>query len=104
MKIPKRFNLGPHVWTVKIVPQSHPVLLSEDGESLAGCCVEYEQVIFLEQVSKGFSKSSQVQTFWHEFYHALFHTLNRSALNEDEMLVDNCGTMTAQAVHSFSNT
>ena len=85
------FHLGSNKWTCKW----SDTLLEEHG---AYGLTHYDtNTIHLQRPIKGRYKAQNVQqVWWHEFYHAVFMTLNHLKLSRDEKLVDQMGHLTAQ--------
>jgi len=110
LKIPKRFQLGPHDVKVHIVTSKEMAKVNDaiaaiDGEEKDesppwGLWIRGENAIFIQKVRVGFNQSQQLHTFFHELTHAIFSLLNESDLNENERLVDQCGLM----LHQFHQT
>lgn len=107
-RIPKQFQLGPHVIKVHLVSEAEMQKIAEgnrdeddeDKSAPWGMFIRGENVIFVQKVRLGFNQSQQIHTFWHEFYHALFAALNENDMQENERLVDQCGLLHTQMVQS----
>lgn len=109
-KIPKQFQLGPHVIKVHLVSldemrkiNTTPIPDTEAAEDDGvpwGLFIRGENVIFVQKVRLGFNESQQLHTFWHEFYHALFSALNENDMHTNERLVDQCGLLHTQFLQS----
>jgi hypothetical protein len=97
-RIPKSFRLGAHEITVKVV-SAEEMTAVEESEPL-GLWVAQELTIYIQKARRGLRKEVQLHTFWHEFYHALFWCLGRMAESDDEILVDQCGLLTMQAIQT----
>lgn len=91
-RIPKSFQLGGHTFTVKLVSDEEMHLLA--GKPAYGLFVPDELTIYLVRPSRKLKKSVVLQTFWHEFFHAMFWVANHRW--SDEKLVDQCGHLTHQ--------
>lgn len=108
-RIPKRFQLGPHTITVKIVNEAEMHEASrrylggtdECHERLYGLTVFDEGLIFVRRVTPKFTKAMQMHAFWHEYFHILLHRAHRERLSLDETLVDNLGAMQLQALQTM---
>ncbi len=97
-RIPKSFNLGPYKITVKVLPEGK--LNERAGQSVYGLWVPGELTIYLREPSATMLPEVHLGTFWHEYFHALYWCLGRLDECEDEILVDQCGALTMQAVQS----
>ena len=93
-RIPKSFQLGGHNFAVRYVDEEG-MLAKSNGVPAYGLFVPDELTIYLLQGSRKLKKSVVIQTFWHEFFHAMFWVANHQWLNEK--LVDQCGHL----VHQF---
>ncbi|MBH1451087.1 hypothetical protein I5U35_02400 [Stenotrophomonas maltophilia] len=98
MRVPKRFRLGPHEIEVQFLLQSE--INDKAGGSVLGLWVPGELTIYLAKPSKTLKKEVQLHTFWHEYFHALYWCLGRMDESADEVLVDQCGLLTMQALQS----
>lgn len=98
MRVPKRFRLGAHEITVTHLPEEE--LNEKAGGSVYGLWVPGELTIYLAKPSKRLKKEVQMHTFWHEYFHALYWCLGRMDECADEILVDQCGLLTMQALQS----
>lgn len=103
-KIPKRFQLGPHVITVTLctveemvgVARANDVFSEDEPQGPWGLWVHGENAIYLQRIRPGFNAAQQQHTFWHEYHHAVFDVLNYGDLSEREELVDQCGLLLSQ--------
>jgi hypothetical protein len=84
-KIPSAFTMGTHRWTVKQVSQEKMDELTDDVECY-GVCMPDELAIYLVQPSRAMKRSIVVETFWHEYAHALLWS--SAGKWKDEKLVD----------------
>jgi hypothetical protein len=102
--IPKRFKLGPHEITVKVVSlaEMEEACRGHHDEAPWGLWDMGASTIYIRRVHKGFPPSMQLHTFWHEFMHAAFETLGYERLSHNEQLVDQMGMMLMQAHQTFS--
>lgn len=102
-RIPSSFELGPH--TIKVVkiteremaarfPQYAPVVP-------LGVTVYAEHTIYVQKVTRRFPAKLQKHTFWHEYFHMLFHCASRDRLAMDEVLVDSLGALQLQAIQTM---
>ena len=93
--VPKKFKLGGRTWEVLIVPAKD--LPSEEDEIVLGACREVDcQIMLLDSLTP-----AQLQdVFYHEFTHAVMHTLGWDSINNNESKVDLLGTM----FHQFLDT
>lgn len=98
-RIPKQFRLGPHTITVVQVTASEMEAVNEDGP--LGLWVPTELTIYIQKAHRGLRKEVQLHTFWHEYFHALYWCLGRMDEAYDEVLVDQCGALTLQALQSM---
>lgn len=109
-RIPKQFALGPHTITVKLVSmkemgEAQKLVLGEEPgpkEELFGLCAFNENTIFVRRVTKRFTKSQQLHTFWHEYFHMLLSKAGRERLSLDETLVDTLGLLQLQALNTMT--
>lgn len=97
-RVPKSFDLGANTITVHIVTSEK--MQEVAGDTPWGLFVPGENRIYLQKVRPGFNKEAQLHTFWHEFFHALYFGLGRRKMWSDEVLVDQCGNLTLQALKS----
>lgn len=95
-RIPRSFELGPHTITVQVVSDAEMAELSPDVP--LGLWVSGHLTIYLLKPRKGLRKDVQLHTFWHEYFHALYWCLGRMDECDDEVLVDQCGLLTMQAM------
>lgn len=101
-RIPSTFQMGPHTVTVRVISRREMGTLAAKwsmGE-VDGLCDYEHHTIYLRKADKGFPKRLQMHTFWHEYFHMLFHCLGRERLARDETLVDNCGALHLQALNT----
>lgn len=107
-RIPKGFQMGPHWINVVLVSESEMraacvssgLHLGSTEGAPKGLTVYETYQIFVQKVTRGFSKQAQLHTFWHEYMHMLFWCVGRERLSRDETLVDTCGAMQLQALQS----
>lgn len=106
-RIPRSFALGCHTVRVRIIGAATMRALdveangaTADDDPPWGMWVIGESAIFVQRVRLGFNAEQQRQTFWHEYFHALFDVLGRDKLSADEKLVDLCGMLHAQMVQT----
>jgi len=92
-RIPKSFQLGGHTFTVKLITEE-AMLEKTGGKPAYGLFLPDELAIYLLEPSRRLKKSVVLQTFWHEFFHAMFWVANHQWTNEK--LVDQCGHLTYQ--------
>lgn len=97
-KIPKRFRLGAHEIEVRVVTEAE--MTAVDADAPLGLWVSSELTIYVQKPNKKLRKEVQLHTFWHEYYHAMYWCLGRTRLSEDEILVDQCGLLTMQAMNT----
>jgi len=108
-RIPRQFKIGPHTIKVRIVTQKGMLAayrardgeLPPDEDAPYGYTYFAGNTIYVQRVRKGFPKSLQMHTFWHEYFHMLFHHAGRHRLSLDETLVDSLGGLQLQAINSF---
>lgn len=106
-KVPRSFNLGPHEIAVKVVSKAEMKValtepLGEDEDVPLGLWLRDENTIYVQRVRRGFSKSMQMHTFWHETTHAVLEVLGYDKLSSDERFVDRIGMMLQQAHQTFT--
>lgn len=105
-RIPKAFTLGAQRISVHVVDddgmRAACVATDTDFEpSLPRGLTDFEgNAIYVSRVNRRFSKSVQMQTFWHEYFHMLFWYAGRERLSRDETLVDNLGSLQLQMIQS----
>lgn len=93
--------MGALQFRVEIVTQEQMAEITGERENPPwGFCRPGDCTIYVQKVRKGFNKQTQLHTFWHEFFHALFWSLGRTEMYHDEVLVDQCGNLTLQAIQS----
>lgn len=87
-RIPKAFTIGSHRFTVEY---KTPRQLAEfAGAEAYGVFVPDRLALYLEKPSRRLKRSVVVQTFWHEFSHALLWVLSHKDYN-NEKVVDALG-------------
>lgn len=104
-RIPKAFQMGPHRVEVHLVSEAEMREACKRTGSDFGALeapprglTDFEgYTLYVQKAGRGFSKSSQMHAFWHEYMHMLFWSVGRERLSRDETLVDNCGAMQLQA-------
>lgn len=90
--------MGPHRITVKIVSREEMGRIAVGyKEPPWGYCDYANTTIYVQKVSQTHPRVQYMQTWWHEYYHMLFHVAGRPRLARDETLVDNCGSLHLQA-------
>lgn len=90
-RIPRSFDLGGTGWKV----EWSDTLLTE--HKCYGLTHFDTNTIVLQRPIRGqYRMQNVVQTFWHEYFHAAFMTLNHRKLATDEKLVDQMGHLQAQ--------
>lgn len=97
--------MGPHHVTVKLVSRAEMGrVVAELDENYKdppwGLCDYTNFTIYVQRVSKTHPKVQQVHTFWHEYFHMLFHIAGRFRLSRDEGLVDLCGALHLQMLNT----
>lgn len=97
-KVPKSFTLGPYRIAVKVLPEDK--LNERAGLAVYGLWVPGELTIYLRAPSETHREELFLGTFWHEYFHALYWTLGRTDECNDEVLVDQCGALTMQALQT----
>jgi len=98
-RIPSSFQLGPHEITVTVVSEEE--MRAVDPVVPLGLWIRDSNQIYVQKTRKGFCKSSQLHTFWHEFVHAMLDYVGEWELSANERLVDTCGAHLAQAHATF---
>ena len=93
MSLPKKFELGGHTITVKVVAN-----LLESG--IVGRWTASKNLIEVQKVNKDMTESFQMQTFWHEVMHATLEVQGYEKHSKNEKLVDRMG----QALHQVTRT
>lgn len=93
-KIPSQFSLMGH--TIKVIVREDLV----DDADCYGRWHMTRHTIELQAVSENFTKSAQLQTFWHEVVHAILDCSGHQDLSADEALVDRVG----QGIHQVLRT
>lgn len=103
-RIPKAFQMGPHRIEVLVVDRATITrIASTNGIDfpVLGLCVYSDNKIYVQKIRPGFSKTQQIHTFWHEYFHMLFEKVGRPRLSRDEGLVDVCGGIHLQAINTW---
>lgn len=98
-RIPSSFTLGGHEFKVVLLSQEEMEDKAE-GDDVFGMFVPQELTIYLERPSRKLKSSIVMQTFWHEYFHALFWAAGELKLTGNEKLVDKCGLLTHQMIGS----
>lgn len=91
-RVPTSFQLGGHTFIVKLVSEDE--LNERAGAPAYGLFVPDELTIYLQKPTRRLKRSLVLQTFWHEFFHAMFWVANHQWTNEK--LVDQCGHLLHQ--------
>lgn len=92
MVIPKKFQLGPHQWTVEHINGVFDV----EGDACNGvCCFATLNI----KVNVDAAPSLVMHSFMHEVMHAVLWTLG-NALQTDEGFVDGVGAALAHVLQS----
>lgn len=83
-RIPKAFTIGSHRFTVeyKTAEQLEEIM----GFEAYGVFVPGRLAIYLEKPHKRLKRSVVVQTFWHEFAHALLWVINHKDYPNDTVV------------------
>jgi len=92
-RIPKSFQLAGLTFTVGFLDEEE-MLAKTDGIPAYGVFIPNELAIYLRPPSRKLKKEIVLQTFWHEYFHAMFWVANHRW--RDEKLVDQCGHLTYQ--------
>jgi hypothetical protein len=82
-----------HTWTVKV--KKHVLV---EGDTCNGSCDYGAKVI---SIAKADSLDVQVTTFWHEFFHALYHEMGADLLSADEAFVETTAQNVARAIRAL---
>lgn len=93
-KIPESFSLGGFTFKVHVVPEDELTKLT-DGESAYGVFFPERLAIYLQVPDRKLKKSVIIQTFWHEFSHAVLWVMNHKDYS-NEKVVDQLGHMLKQ--------
>jgi len=93
-RIPKSFQLGGHTFQVKLV-EDEEEMMEITGVPAYGVFIPDRLTIYLLPVSKTLKKSVVIQTFWHEWSHALLWTLGHKDWT-NEKVVDQMGHLVKQ--------
>lgn len=100
VRIPSSFKLAGH--TLRIRRASPRRLRKLAGGPAYGLFDANTLTIYVVTTNGGkISESVVEQTFWHEFFHALYWTLGRNSMSDDEVLVDQCGGLLHQALSTM---
>lgn len=95
---PSAFQLGPYRIEVKIVSKEEMDKLDHGLKDPPwGWCDYDTNTLYVQKISKTHPRVQFMQTYWHEYFHMLFHVAGRPRLARDETLVDNCGSLHLQA-------
>lgn len=102
-RIPSSFELGPHsIKVVKVTAQEMAARFPEHAKNPPyGMTVYAEHTIYVQKVTRAFPANLQKHTFWHEYFHMLFHCASRDRLAMDEVLVDSLGALQLQAIQTM---
>lgn len=95
---PSSFQMGPHRVQVKIVSRDEMDKLDHGFKHPPwGFCDYANTTLYVQKISKTHPRVQFMQTYWHEYYHMLFHIAGRTRLARDETLVDSCASLHLQA-------
>ena len=95
MKIPKSFQIGACEWKVEWSDT-----LLEDHKCYGVTHYDTNTILLQRPIRGRYKRQNVDQVWWHEYYHAVFQTLNYSKLARDEKLVDQLGHVHAQFLTS----
>lgn len=70
-------------WLARLVPPSHPILMSPTGPAL-GCCDDYSKTIF---ISNAVPKYKMKKVLCHELVHAAMYSYNIDISDYEEEIV-----------------
>ena len=98
-RIPKSFQIGAHTYTVKMVDEEEMAEVTDDRDCY-GMFDSDTLTIYLLKPSRKLKRSVVLQTFWHEFSHALLWTMNHKDFT-NETFVDAMGHHLKQANDTF---
>ena len=93
-KIPTSFSLGGFTFQVHLVPEDELTKLI-DGEAAYGVFFPERLAIYLQKPDRKLKASIIIQTFWHEFAHAVLWVMNHKDYS-NEKVVDQLGHMLKQ--------
>lgn len=98
-RLPKSFELGGNRWTVELLTEEQMETRAADTDCYGLC--EYDRLrISVRKPTRELKASIVLQSFWHEFAHALLWTLQHKG-HKNEKLVDAMGHALKQAHDSF---
>jgi hypothetical protein len=97
MKIPKSFKIFGITWKVELVEEMSGV---GDGREQLGACHHTSKEIEIRTKAQGMqiSKILQLETFWHEAFHAVLESCGYPELSNDEHFVELMGNAITQVV------
>jgi hypothetical protein len=100
-RIPKAFRIGAHKFTVKMVDEDEMDRVTED-EACYGMFDSDTLTIYLLKPTRKLKRSVVLQTFWHEFSHALLWVMSHKDFS-NETVVDAMGHHLKQAHDTFEH-
>jgi hypothetical protein len=95
-RIPTSFQLGAYTIQVKLL-DAEAMEAKTGGLEVYGLFAPEELTIYLEKPSRSLKKAIIVQTFWHEYFHAMFWVAGHKD-QYNEQVVDRCGHLTYQMI------
>lgn len=100
-RIPRSFQLAGHTFQVR---RASPRRMRKLAGGPAYGLFKSDELCLYVTTSGGnrIHESVIMQTFWHEFFHALYWTLGRGDMHDNEELVDQCGAMLHQALSTMT--
>lgn len=98
-RVPTSFQIGPHTITVTVVSEEEMAAIHP--EVPLGLWLRDALQIYVQKTRKGFPKTQQLHTFWHEYAHAMLDFAGEWDLSADERLVDVLGMHLTQAHATF---
>jgi hypothetical protein len=93
-KIPESFTLGSFTFKVHVVSEEEMSKVL-DGYQAYGVLLTDQLTIYLQKPDRKLKKSIVMQTFWHEFSHAVLWVMNHKDYS-NEKVVDQLGHMLKQ--------
>ncbi len=93
-KIPSSFALGSFTFKVHVVPEDELNKIL-GGEQAYGVFFPERLAIYLQEPTRKLKKAVIMQTFWHEFAHAVMWVMNHKDYS-NEKVVDQLGHMLKQ--------
>lgn len=91
------FIINGEIWVLKVVPPTHPALLSSTGKFTLGCCDSNTMTVY---IADGLSDTKFKKVLCHELTHCAMYSYNVSlTADQEELLADIISTYGNEIVY-----